>query len=110
MSYFGSYADIRKIDGEEFELVAQIGTSVDYDWSTSAVFRSPQGELFYYADGGCSCNSFGDDLRSRADMTKIDHWIEAVRRAGNRFDADKTARFASRLSEAQAAFSSRERV
>jgi hypothetical protein len=64
-----------------FDVIAEVSDD-DYSWSSSAVLRrQADGALFYVEDGGCSCNSFGDDL-SVADLKPIHSFSEALLLAG----------------------------
>lgn len=49
--------------------VASIDASGGYDWTTLHAFWSPTARRFFWASGsGCSCNSWGDDLRTEGDF------------------------------------------
>lgn len=49
-----------------------------YEWDEFHVLRGPDGLLYVGADGGCSCNYFGDT--SPADLTPVNGWQDAVKR------------------------------
>lgn len=74
--------------GEEttFDVVATTG-EYDYSWSETAVLkRRPDGALFLAETGGCSCNSFEDNM-SLADLVPVQSFDEALRKV----DADERA-------------------
>lgn len=49
--------------------VLTMDDSGGYDWTTLHAFWSPTARRFFWHGGsGCSCNSWGDDLRSEADF------------------------------------------
>jgi hypothetical protein len=50
-------------DGQEYTILGEVSDN-DYEWASVAILRrEPDGQLFWGEDGGCSCYSFGDDLR-----------------------------------------------
>ena len=55
-----------------FEKVAQFDPSSGYDWSECRIWKHIEDDrLFWHADSGCSCNYFGQDIGSVADLTVL---------------------------------------
>ena len=53
--------------------VVSIDSSGGYDWTTLHAFWSPTSRRFFWASGsGCSCNSWGEDLRTEGDFENGD--------------------------------------
>ena len=58
--------------------VTAIDTSGGYDWKTFRAFWSPSARrYFWHGDTGCSCDSWGDSLRTEADFGNGD--LAAIR-------------------------------
>lgn len=54
---------------QDWQHVLTLGDWGGYDWSTLHAFWSPSARRFFWSgSSGCSCNSWGDDLRSEADF------------------------------------------
>lgn len=53
----------------DWQFVTSLDGGGGYDWITLHAFYSPSERRFYWASGaGCSCNHWGEDLRSPADF------------------------------------------
>ena len=64
--------------------VTSINPGMSYEWATLHAFWSPSARRYFWASGsGCSCNSWGDDLRTEADFENGDR--DALRRGIRRF-------------------------
>lgn len=74
------YSDEYESDGETYEVVAQAG-EYGYEWHQAALLRK-DGELFFAADSGCSCNSFGDYGLT---PTPVASWQQAIELAKEEF-------------------------
>lgn len=54
---------------EDWIEVARLGDQGGYEWTDFNAFYSPSSRrYFWHGDGGCSCNSWSDDLGSSADF------------------------------------------
>ncbi len=51
----------------------------DYEWDELTAWRAPSGRFYWYGDSGCSCTSFGENIRSAADLSDGDR--DALERA-----------------------------
>jgi hypothetical protein len=72
-----------------FDVIAH-AEDADYSWSAEAVLqRRPDGALFYFKDGGCSCNSFADDA-TVADLKPIHSFSEALALTSDRASLQKS--------------------
>lgn len=54
------------------EVVAELGGGGGYEWGLVVVYRhKPTGNLYGYADAGCSCNSPLEGVEALGDLTEI---------------------------------------
>lgn len=57
---------------DDAELIADLWGGEQYEWDLLEVWRrKSDGRLFYYADGGCSCNSPYDGVRGWDDLSPL---------------------------------------
>ena len=74
-------------DSADWQHVVSIDPGLGYDWATLHAFWSPSARLyFWHGDGGCSCNGWGDDICTEADMKSGDR--NALLRAIREFAED----------------------
>src|ERR1017187_3591824 len=64
MKYQDYYSDSKLMWSDVFEDLGYIDDpTLGYEWYTLGVFQHKEtGKVYYDCSGGCSCNSFGDDL------------------------------------------------
>lgn len=83
--HWGDFPD--GLTGLDWTGVAHVDLGGGYDWEEFAVWFSPSQRIYYWASGaGCSCNSFGEGLRSVGDFESGDK--AAAIAAANRFFED----------------------
>jgi hypothetical protein len=81
------------------EEIHRIVTTVDeidgYDWHTGGlIVNALTGDLYWVAQGGCSCNSF---LDYPTEMTPVANWQAAVEHAKEEFGDNEAVRFAEKI-------------
>ena len=59
------------VNGIELEVLESTGV-YDYSWSEFGVMRGDDGHLYVGDTSGCSCNSWGEDLRTEGDFENGD--------------------------------------
>lgn len=78
-SHFGIYDRTDNLP-TDWQHVLTLDEGVGYDWATLHAFWSPSARRFFWlGDFGCSCNLWGDDVRSESDFENGDK--AALRRA-----------------------------
>lgn len=75
----------------EFDILAFV-QDADYSWSAEAVLRRQSDKaLFFVADGGCSCNSFGEYI-TVADLVPIQKPEDALKLTTDRPNLERSMR------------------